>query len=85
LPGNDDIVGVPARVDDGAKVAHGGVVEVAAPFWFISTARCLRWTRFALMSSTSSTLMLAGRIHYPLLRPHLHRVGQLGSRCSHLA
>jgi hypothetical protein len=31
LPGNDDIVGVPARVDDSAEVARGGVVKVAAP------------------------------------------------------
>jgi hypothetical protein len=31
LLGNDDITGVPASVDDGAKVARGGVVEVAAP------------------------------------------------------
>jgi hypothetical protein len=31
LPGNDDIAGVPASVDDGAKVARGGVVQVAAP------------------------------------------------------
>jgi hypothetical protein len=25
------------------------------------------------------------RIHYPLLHPHLRRVDQGGSRCSHLA
>jgi hypothetical protein len=31
LPGNDDIMGVLASVDDGAKVTRGGVVEVAAP------------------------------------------------------
>jgi hypothetical protein len=31
LPGNDDITGIPASVDDGVKVARGGVVEVAAP------------------------------------------------------
>ncbi|RLM64679.1 hypothetical protein C2845_PM16G02110 [Panicum miliaceum] len=31
LPGNDDIAGVPTSVDDGAKVARGGVMEVAAP------------------------------------------------------
>jgi hypothetical protein len=31
LPGNDDIAGVPANVDDGAKVVRGGVVEVASP------------------------------------------------------
>jgi hypothetical protein len=31
LPGNDDIASVRASVDDGAKVAYGGVVEVAAP------------------------------------------------------
>jgi hypothetical protein len=31
LPSNDVIASVPANVDDGAKVAHGGVVEVAAP------------------------------------------------------
>jgi hypothetical protein len=30
LPGNDDIAGIPANVDGGTKVAHGGVVEVAA-------------------------------------------------------
>jgi hypothetical protein len=31
LPCNDEIVGVLASFDDGAKVACGGVVEVAAP------------------------------------------------------
>jgi hypothetical protein len=31
LPGNGDIASVPTNVDDGAKVARGGVVEVAAP------------------------------------------------------
>jgi hypothetical protein len=31
LPGNDDIAGVLASVDDSAEVACGGVVEVAAP------------------------------------------------------
>jgi hypothetical protein len=31
LQGNDDTAGVPASVDDGAKVARGGVVDVAAP------------------------------------------------------
>jgi hypothetical protein len=31
LPGNDDITGVSASVDDGMKVACGRVVEVAAP------------------------------------------------------
>jgi hypothetical protein len=31
LPGNDVIESVPASFDDGTKVAHGGVVEVAAP------------------------------------------------------
>jgi hypothetical protein len=31
LPGNDDIVGIPVSVDDGAKVAREGVVEVATP------------------------------------------------------
>jgi hypothetical protein len=31
LPGNDDIADVPASVDDSAEVAHGGVIEVAAP------------------------------------------------------
>jgi hypothetical protein len=31
LLGNDDIVSVPANIDDGAKVVHGGVVEVASP------------------------------------------------------
>jgi hypothetical protein len=31
LPSNDDIAGVSANIDDGAKVAHGGVVEVAIP------------------------------------------------------
>jgi hypothetical protein len=31
LPGNDDIADIPASVDDGVKVACGGVVEVAAP------------------------------------------------------
>jgi hypothetical protein len=31
LPGDDDVAGVLANVDDGAKVGHGGVVEVAAP------------------------------------------------------
>ncbi|RLM84726.1 hypothetical protein C2845_PM04G11550 [Panicum miliaceum] len=31
LPSNDDIAGVPTSVDDGAKVARGGVTEVAAP------------------------------------------------------
>jgi hypothetical protein len=27
---NDDIVSIPTNIDDGAKVAHGGVVEVAS-------------------------------------------------------
>jgi hypothetical protein len=31
LPGNDDIAGVPASIDGGAKVTCGGIVEVAAP------------------------------------------------------
>jgi hypothetical protein len=31
LPGNDDMVGVSGSIDDGTKVAHGGVVEVNAP------------------------------------------------------
>jgi hypothetical protein len=31
LPGNDDIAGVPASIDDSAEVTHEGVVEVAAP------------------------------------------------------
>jgi hypothetical protein len=31
LPSNDDIASVPTSVDDGVKVASGGVVEVAAP------------------------------------------------------
>jgi hypothetical protein len=31
LPGSDDIAGVPASVDDGTKITHGGVVEVTAP------------------------------------------------------
>jgi hypothetical protein len=31
LRSNDDIAGVPTIVDDGVKVARGGVVEVAAP------------------------------------------------------
>jgi hypothetical protein len=31
LPGNDDIASVPTNIDDGAKVARGGVVEVAFP------------------------------------------------------
>jgi hypothetical protein len=31
LRGNDDIAGVPASIDDGAKVARGGVMEVSAP------------------------------------------------------
>jgi hypothetical protein len=31
LPSNDDFAGVPASVVDGAKVACGGVVEVASP------------------------------------------------------
>jgi hypothetical protein len=31
LPGNDDIASVSANIDDGAKVARGGVVEVASP------------------------------------------------------
>jgi hypothetical protein len=31
LPGNDDIAGVPASVDDSAEVARGGVVDVPAP------------------------------------------------------
>jgi hypothetical protein len=31
LSGNEDFAGVPANIDDGAKVAHGGVMEVAAP------------------------------------------------------
>jgi hypothetical protein len=31
LPGNDDIAGILASVDDGTKVTHGGVVEVTAP------------------------------------------------------
>jgi hypothetical protein len=48
LPGNDDIAGIPASVDDGVKVARGGVVKV--PCWFVWTARCLRWARFAFMS-----------------------------------
>jgi hypothetical protein len=30
-PGSDDIAGVLASIDDGTKVAHGGVVEVTAP------------------------------------------------------
>jgi hypothetical protein len=29
LPANDDIASVPANIDDGVKVARGGVVEVA--------------------------------------------------------
>jgi hypothetical protein len=31
LPGNDDIAGVPANVDDGTKIARVGIVEVATP------------------------------------------------------
>jgi hypothetical protein len=31
LPGKDDIAGVPASVDDGTKVARGGVVEITTP------------------------------------------------------
>jgi hypothetical protein len=31
LLGSDDIASVPASVDDGMKVARGGVVEVTAP------------------------------------------------------
>jgi hypothetical protein len=31
LRGNDDIAGISASVDDGTKVARGGVVEVTAP------------------------------------------------------
>jgi hypothetical protein len=38
LLGSDDIVDVPASVDDGTKVTRGGVVEVTAPCWFVSTA-----------------------------------------------
>jgi hypothetical protein len=34
LTGNDDIANVPASVDDGMKVAHGGVVEVTTPLLF---------------------------------------------------
>jgi hypothetical protein len=30
-PGNDDIVGIPASVDDSSKVARGVVVEVTTP------------------------------------------------------
>jgi hypothetical protein len=31
LRGNDDIAGVPTKIDDGMNVACGGVVEVATP------------------------------------------------------
>jgi hypothetical protein len=31
MPGNDDIVSIPASIDDGTKVARGGVMEVTAP------------------------------------------------------
>jgi hypothetical protein len=31
LPGNDDVAGVPADVDDSAEIACWGVVQVAAP------------------------------------------------------
>jgi hypothetical protein len=31
LPGDDDIAGIPATIDDGAEVAHGTIIEVALP------------------------------------------------------
>jgi hypothetical protein len=31
LPSNDDMAGIPANVEDSAEIAHGGVVEIAAP------------------------------------------------------
>jgi hypothetical protein len=39
LPGNDDVVGVPADIDDNAEVACGAVVEVArlmlVLYWYV--------------------------------------------------
>jgi hypothetical protein len=31
LPGNDNIVDIPANTGDSAEVTHGGVIEVATP------------------------------------------------------
>jgi hypothetical protein len=43
LPGNDDLAGVPAGVDDSAEVPCGAVVEVArlmlVLFWYMLPAR----------------------------------------------
>jgi hypothetical protein len=68
LPGNGDIASVPANVDDGAKVARGGVVEVASPLLVrldcavpaFGALRLMSLRRSFWMSSASSILMLSG-------------------------
>jgi hypothetical protein len=66
LPGNDDIAGILASVNDGAEVACGGVVEVAAPLLVrldravtvLGTLRIAEPTSSFWMSSASSTMTL---------------------------
>jgi hypothetical protein len=66
LPGNDDIVGIPASIDDGLKVTRGEVMEVTAPLLVsldgaVPALGALRidepWRSFLILSA-SSTLML---------------------------
>jgi hypothetical protein len=41
-PGNNDIAGVPASVDDGSTITRGEVVEVMASLLVVLTVQCLR-------------------------------------------
>jgi hypothetical protein len=84
LPGDDDVAGVPAGVDDSVEVALGGVLEVATPL-LVHLDRAV--PAFGMLRIDEFTAFLLGclGIQYPLLRPHLPRADQEGSRRSHLA
>jgi hypothetical protein len=57
LPGDDDVAGVPAGVDDSAEVACGAIVEVARLMLVLFGTRCLRAACLVFLSLCHSFWM----------------------------